>query len=258
MARLAVTRIGEGPVKVIAAHTWLADHQTYAPMLPFLDRERFTWVFPDFRGYGGSRAIDGDFTVREMGRDLLAVADALGWERFHLVGNSMGGQAAQWLAGWSGAAGRVDGLVLLCAVPARGVPLDAGTTSFFASAVDDVAVRGQCATAVTGGRLGPGFAAHMARLSQETATREALRGYLRAWTEDDVAAEVGPFPGPVRAFVGEHDPVLTEAVARDHIVPLFADAAVATIAGTGHYPGLELPAYTAALLARTIEQGAVP
>jgi len=248
--------VGHGPVKVLLAHTWLADHQTYAPMLPFLDVEGFTWAFPDFRGYGGSRGLAGEMTIREMGRDLLGLADALGWKRFHLVGNSMGGQAAQWLAGQPEADGRIESLVLLCAVPARGFSLDAQSAAFFASTVDSIEARGQAAMAVTGSRLGAGFAAHMRRLSAETAAPDAIRAYLRAWTEEDVSAEIGRYTGPVRAFVGEHDPVLTEAVARAAIAPLFPGASVAVLPGTGHYPSLELPARTAALLAETIGSAA--
>lgn len=253
---LAHRTVGHGPVRMMLAHTWLADHQTYGPMLPFLDADGFTWVFPDFRGYGGSRDLSGEMTIREMGRDLLALADALGWERFHLVGNSMGGQAAQWLAGQPEADNRIESLVLLCAVPARGFPLDAETAAFFASTVESIEARGQAAMAVTGGRLGAGFAAHMANLSAETATPEAIGSYLRAWTEEDVSAEIGHYTGPVRAFVGEHDPVLTEAVARAFIAPLFPGASVAVLPGTGHYPSLELPARTAALLAETIGSAA--
>ncbi len=255
MASIRYTIVGRGPNKVVAAHSWLADHQTYKPMMPFLDGEKYSFAFPDFRGYGLSRDIAGEFSVREMGRDLLGVADDLGWERFHLVGNSMGGQAVQWLAGQPGAAARVRGCVLLCSVPAAGMPLDADTAAFFGSAVDDVAVRGQLAGIVTGRRLGDGFSAFMARLSAETATRAAIAGYLRAWTEDDVRGEIGAFAGPVQSYVGRHDPVLTEAVARDGILPLFADASLATLEGTGHYPSMEVPAYTAALLGSLHEAG---
>ena len=99
MTSIGFTTVGSGPVKVIAAHSWLVDHQTFAPMFPYLDGDAYTFVFPDYRGYGKSKAIAGEFTAREMGRDLVVVADALGWDRFHLVGHSMSGQAAQWIAG---------------------------------------------------------------------------------------------------------------------------------------------------------------
>lgn len=245
---LGYTSIGQGPIRILAAHTWLCDHQTYAPMIPFIDTDRFTVVLPDFRGYGKSRDQKGEFTVREMGRDLLDLAEGLGWNQYHLVGNSMGGQVAQWAASQKAASGKVLSLTLLCSVPAHGFPLDEQGAAFFGAAVDSAEVRGQCATAVTSGRLGAGFARYMSRLSVETATPDAIRCYLASWTQEDVSGEAAGFKGPVHVFVGAHDPVLTEAVMREKVLPLFPQATLATIEGTGHYPAIETPARTAELI----------
>lgn len=249
MTNLGYTTIGSGKEKVIAAHTWLVDHQTYAPMMPFIDQSRFTYVFPDFRGYGKSKVIRGEFNIWEMGRDLLALADALGWNEFHLVGNSMGGQCAQWLAGQANAASRVKSVALLASVPAAGFPLDEQGAAFFGAASRDVAVRGQCGSAVTSGRLGDHFATCISKLSAESAPEETVARYLNAWVTNDVSAEVGRYERPVRIFVGQHDPVMTAAVAEQKIAPLFPNSRIETIGGSGHFPPLETPAYTAALLA---------
>ncbi|MBT2302040.1 alpha/beta hydrolase [Variovorax paradoxus] len=245
---LGYTSIGHGSTRIIAAHTWLCDHQTYAPMMPFFDPERFTVVFPDFRGYGKSRDMQGEFSIREMGRDLLELADRLDFNAYHLVGNSMGGQATQWAASQPQAKNRLQSLTLLCSVPAHGFPLDEQGAAFFGAAAESAEVRGQCAAAVTGGRLGAGFARHVASLSTQTATKDAIKRYLSAWTQEDVSGEVGGFAGDVRVFVGGHDPVLTAAVMQQKVLPLFPQAKLASIEGAGHYPGLESPAYTAALI----------
>lgn len=245
---LGYTSIGQGPIRILAAHTWLCDHQTYGPMIPFIDTSRFTVVFPDFRGYGKSLDQKGEFTVREMGRDLLELAERLGWSQYYLVGNSMGGQAAQWAASQKVASGKVTGLMLLCSVPAYGFPLDEQGAAFFGAAVESAEVRGQCAAAVTGGRLGAGFADYVSKLSLATATPDAIRRYLASWTQEDVSGEATGFKGPVHVFVGAHDPVLTEAVMREKVLPLFPQATLATIEGAGHYPAMETPARTAELI----------
>lgn len=49
----------------------------------------------DHRGIGQSDAPDGPFTIKDLAADALRVADALGWQTFHLVGISMGGMVAQ-------------------------------------------------------------------------------------------------------------------------------------------------------------------
>ena len=61
------TLIGHGPTKVVAAHTWLCGHQSYAPMVPFFDTDRFTFAFPDFRGFGKSNCFAEDSRAGSLG-----------------------------------------------------------------------------------------------------------------------------------------------------------------------------------------------
>jgi pimeloyl-ACP methyl ester carboxylesterase len=52
----------------------------------------------DNRGVGYSSTPQGPYTMSMMADDTLAVADALGWATFHLVGVSMGGMISQHVA----------------------------------------------------------------------------------------------------------------------------------------------------------------
>jgi pimeloyl-ACP methyl ester carboxylesterase len=61
-------------------------------MYDALSPDEFTYICPSNRGYGGSRGIREEYTVDEIARDLLALADSLKVDRF-LVGHSMGGKA---------------------------------------------------------------------------------------------------------------------------------------------------------------------
>ncbi|MGW3248015.1 alpha/beta fold hydrolase [Streptomyces sp. NPDC001070] len=245
---LAYSTAGSGPIKVLWAHSWLAGHEAYDGMIPFLDTERFTWVFPDFRGYGASRELTGDFSVSEMGRDLIGVADALGWDEFHLVGHSMGGQAAQWVSGQPEVQGRLNGLALLCAVPSRAFPLDADGRRFFESATDSLDARAEVITAVTGGRLGAGFVRRVNEQSRTTVDPTAMRAYLRTWTQDDVSGEVKGYQGPVLVITGQYDAVLTAAVAEEQIVPQYTDVRSLVLDGAAHLPPMETPARTVSVI----------
>ena len=53
---------------------------------------------PDARGVGESDAPPGPYTTRQMAHDALAVLDAAGVQRAHVVGLSLGGAVAQELA----------------------------------------------------------------------------------------------------------------------------------------------------------------
>ncbi len=60
------------------------------------DRYRITTF--DNRGVGRSATPDGDFEIMDFAADAIALMDALGLERPHVVGSSMGGAIAQELA----------------------------------------------------------------------------------------------------------------------------------------------------------------
>lgn len=50
----------------------------------------FRGLAPDVRGRGKTEGPDSDYSLTSLADDLLAFADALGLERFHLIGHSLG------------------------------------------------------------------------------------------------------------------------------------------------------------------------
>jgi pimeloyl-ACP methyl ester carboxylesterase len=86
--------------------------------------ERFRVIRFDNRGVGDSDAPRGPYSVRMLVADTLAVLDAAGVERAHVLGVSLGGLVAQMLAVTE--PGRVDRLVLVGSTPggihSHGVP----------------------------------------------------------------------------------------------------------------------------------------
>ena len=70
-------------------------------------------VAPDQRGHGASSkpASEDDYSFEILAHDALRLLDALGWERAALLGHSMGGMVAQFVA--HEAPERLDALVLM-------------------------------------------------------------------------------------------------------------------------------------------------
>lgn len=64
----------------------------------------------DTRGHGASDVPPGDCTIKRLGRDVIALTDALGIGEFAFCGLSMGGMIGQWLA--ASAPDRITHLVL--------------------------------------------------------------------------------------------------------------------------------------------------
>jgi 3-oxoadipate enol-lactonase len=83
-------------------HMWDAQAATFA--------QRFRLVRYDRRGHGKSAVPPGPYTMERLGRDALAIADALGVAKFDWCGLSMGGMEGMWLAAHAPA--RINRLVL--------------------------------------------------------------------------------------------------------------------------------------------------
>lgn len=69
----------------------------FTGLLPVLARH-FDVVAVELQGHGHTRDVDRPLTYENMARDTAALLDALGIERAHFVGYSMGGGAAFQLA----------------------------------------------------------------------------------------------------------------------------------------------------------------
>ncbi|APC15573.1 3-oxoadipate enol-lactonase [Pseudomonas frederiksbergensis] len=59
--------------------------------------EHFRVLRFDTRGHGRSLVTPGPYSIEQLGRDVLALLDALRIERAHFCGLSMGGLIGQWL-----------------------------------------------------------------------------------------------------------------------------------------------------------------
>jgi len=90
------------------------DRAGWGPVLRRLQR-RFRLVLMDNRGTGQSGRRIGSFAVADMARDVVAVLDAAGIRRAHVLGVSLGGMVAQELA--IAYPELVAGLVLACTTP---------------------------------------------------------------------------------------------------------------------------------------------
>ena len=89
------------------------DRLGWQPVLGTLGRH-FRLVLVDNRGFGSSSQA-GSFSVADMANDVVAVLDAAGIRRAHVIGASLGGMVAQELAITHPE--RVDGLILACTAP---------------------------------------------------------------------------------------------------------------------------------------------
>ena len=238
--------LGKGPAKVVVVHGWFTDHTGYAPMFTSLDQDRFAYAFMDIRGYGKSRNIAGEFTIAEVARDVVALADALGWEQFNLVGHSMGGKAVQKVA--MDAPRRVRSVVAVTPVPAPAMPLDPQARAFFGS----IATNDENAFALigesVGNRVSPAWIRWLLRHARETALPEAFARYGASFVDDDYSAGAASATAPLLALVGRYDGGVREEIIRAVFPALYPQAEIRVIENAGHYPMQETPVHLATLI----------
>ena len=88
---------GDGPV-VLLLHGFPQSRHTWREMLPALAESGYRAVAPDQRGYSpGARPSEiSAYTAGLLTKDVVDLADALGAERFDVVGHDFGGHFA-WL-----------------------------------------------------------------------------------------------------------------------------------------------------------------
>jgi len=230
---------GTGPEKVIVMGGWLGDRSVFQPIHPWLDRHQFTYCFADPRGYGESRDIAGNHTLAEVAADAVALADALGWQRFHFIGHSMMGKVAQYLCATYG--DRLKSAVGVTPVPACKIPLDDNAQQLFSTAWEVPANRGTICMITTGNRHTQAWEQFMIDESLRTTTPEAYRDYFYMWSGEDVAAEVQGCSVPFLAMTGEHDAGVPTDFVKGTICQWFPNSESYVMTNAGHYPMQETP-----------------
>ena len=99
----------EGRPAVMLSHSLGLDHGLWDALTADL-RPHALVVRYDTRGHGASDTPPGEYRIEQMGRDALAIADAIGLHTFAFCGLSLGGMIGQWLGAHAG--DRLTALVL--------------------------------------------------------------------------------------------------------------------------------------------------
>ncbi|MEV5873108.1 alpha/beta hydrolase [Streptomyces sp. NPDC052101] len=230
---------GDGTHKVFAVHGWFADRSAYAPVLPDLDRTAFTYALVDLRGYGEARDAAGAYTTAEAAADLVELADRLGWERFSVIGHSMGGAVAQRLAAL--VPHRLRRMVGVSPVPASGVPLAGEQAALFTDAAHRPENRRAIIDFTTGGRRPAAWLDRMVARSLERSDVKAFRAWLDSWAGDDFHADVEGSEVPALAVAGGLDPALSPEVMRQTWLSWYPRAELVALPFAGHYAMDECP-----------------
>jgi len=90
----------EGPEEapcVVLSHGLATDLSMWDDLVPLMTPTHRVLRY-DSRGHGESAATPGDYSLRQLGDDVIGLLDACGLDRVHFVGLSMGGMVGMGLA----------------------------------------------------------------------------------------------------------------------------------------------------------------
>jgi len=234
--RLAVEIHGGGPPLLLLNGIGL-DRSAWSSQIGPLAKAYRVIAF-DARGAGQSDAPPGPYTTAQMADDAFAVLDALGVERAHLLGQSMGGLVAQEMA--LARPERVLSL-LLAASAARLPPLarhviDLWTRLLRAGVPREIFLREQLAWVFMESFYEDGekvTSVVNALASVSGPSPEGFAGQAAACLGHDASGRLTRIEAPCRVLVGRQDMLLpvsvSEALARE--IP---GATLAILEGGGH------------------------
>ncbi|MEV0948486.1 3-oxoadipate enol-lactonase [Rhodococcus sp. NPDC049939] len=231
-----------------------SDRSMWDPQIAALSDECRV-IAVDHRGHGQSPVPDGPYSVRELSEDVLALLDSLEVDAAHIVGLSMGGAIAQWLA--VNAARRVLSLSLLCTGAKFGEPqvwVERAATARAGGleSLADAAVPRWFSAELT--ERDPEFVARYRAMIASTPA-EGYAACCDALADWDYTADLPRITAPTLVIAGELDPSTTPSVMQE-LADGITDARFEVLPGAAHLANVEQAGPVTALLREHIVGGA--
>lgn len=257
--RLEYIAYGQGPERILFIHGFQASARIWEKVQNALPAERYTSVALNNRGAGKSDAPphESDYGVPIFAADAFELARALGWERFTLVGHSLGGAtAAQFALDHPEV---LKGLVLLDPASPNGRAFAGGDHEL--TATIDALMAGRRAQQASGA-AGDGIIARGASdewlgllaADMRAAPEQRLRGSLRSMFAVRLGARLKSLPMPVLLVGGDADELIPVASMLATWALLPEGSGLHFWHGIGHSPNVDCPEALASLLQRFVEK----
>ena len=209
-----------GKPLLILSNSLGADLSMWDPQIQEFSKS-FRVLRSDTRGHGKSYLTPGPYTIEQLAKDVLVLADGLQVERFHVCGLSMGGQIGMWLA--ANTPQRLNKLVI-CSTAAK-----IGTHEMWNARVATVGKEGMKNVAASAierwftpvfRTRNPSAIANIQRILESTSP-EGYAACCAAVRDFDFHANLSKIGAPTLVVSGTHDPATTPADGKflaDHIV----------------------------------------
>lgn len=249
--RVAHTRpagIADPPV-VFVLHGWGASIEALGSILAGL-RDQVELVAPDLPGFGESDMVPAAWTNADYARLVVRLADALGIERFALIGHSRGAAISLVIATEAASRDRVERMVF---TGAAGIKPRRGADYYGKVGMAKVGKAAAAVGGASGKKLQQRIRGKVAS-ADWLAAPEALRGTLRNVLAEDLSPRLAQVSAPTLLMWGDRDedtPLwMGEQMERE--IP---GAGLVVLRGGGHYAYAEQAGHFNVVAAHFLTQG---
>jgi pimeloyl-ACP methyl ester carboxylesterase len=259
----------EGSPRVLFVHGFTGCKDEFADLVDAFAATGWHAATVDLRGHGESAHPEGEaaYSLAAFVDDVLGAADALGWDRFTLVGHSMGGAVAQRLV--LDHPERVERLVLMSTFHGP-LDIDPALVGLGVAIVRQGGIPALAAALAARRDSDPEAAAARERIEQaRPGYGELAEGKLLACAADMWTAMAPRFPlwpdnldetaavaVPTLVVVGDEDKAMLPHCER--LAKTIPGARFELLEGVRHSPHLEAPDRTLAALAEFLRLGTPP
>ncbi len=213
---------------------------------------KFRLVAWDLPGHGASAPAPAGLSAADLAADALGLADALGVDRFHFVGTSIGGVLGQQLL--LTAPERLGAVVLTNTAPVIGTPdswaarAEAVRADGLTAMAEQISARWFGTTFVqTDPAATAGWTVQLARTDDESYAR-----CCELLAAADFRGRLSNVESTVHLMAGEAD-VATPVSALQALAAQLSDAPVQELPGVGHVPSVEAPGAMAEYLGKWLQ-----
>jgi pimeloyl-ACP methyl ester carboxylesterase len=212
-------------------------------------REHFRVVVFDNRGIGKTERSPSPYTIESMAQDTVGLMDALGIERAHVLGMSLGGIVAQEVA--INYPERVMKLVLVCTHAGEGevsdvhpdmlkaLGIEEGSTEPDLTNVDMSDTMGTIVSLAFGKRLYRMVLVPLAKYQMKKVGQGAYREQLEAVVGHTTAERLGRVLSPTLVITGSEDRIVSPR-SSEEIARLIPYARLVMVEGGSHAFNIEM------------------